>query len=82
MVCYLAVDDGGDGEVPGGVGGHAEAKEGPYPVVVVGGYEHGRRAAGAKYVRPCPLVQPVVDVVYVAAPSPTPIKQSFHACMT
>ena len=68
MLFYLAVDEGGDGEVPGGVGGHAEAEEGPYPVVVERGYEHRGGAAGAEYVRPCPLVQPIVDVVYVATP--------------
>jgi hypothetical protein len=64
---HLAVDEGSDGEVPGGVGGHAEAEEGPDAVVVEGGYEHGGGAARAEYVRPRPLVQPVIDVVDVAA---------------
>lgn len=61
------MDGGGDGEVPGGVGGHAEAEEGPDAVVVEGGDEHRGGAARPEYVRPCPLVQPVVDVVYVTA---------------
>ena len=64
---HLAVDERGDGEVPRGVGGHAEPQEGPDPVVVEGGDEHRGGAAGAEDVRPCPLVQPVVDVVDVAA---------------
>ena len=64
---HLAVDERGDGEVPRGVGGHAEPQEGPDPVVVEGGDEHRCGAAGAEDVRPCPLVQPVVDVVDVAA---------------
>jgi hypothetical protein len=64
---YLAVDGGGDGEIPGGVGGHAEAEEGPDAVVVEGGDEDGGGAARPEYVRPCPLVQPVVDVVDVTA---------------
>ena len=64
---YLAVDGGGDGEVPGGVGGHAEAEEGPDAVVVEGGDEDGGGAAGPEDVGPCPLVQPVVDVVDVTA---------------
>jgi hypothetical protein len=64
---HLAVEERGDGEVPRGVGGHAEAQEGPDPVVVEGRDEHRGGAAGAEDVRPCPLVQPVVDVVDVAA---------------
>ena len=63
----LAVGERGDGDVPGGVGGHDEAQEGPDPVVVEGGDEDGGGAAGAEDVRPRPLVQPVVDVVDVAA---------------
>jgi len=66
---YLTVCDGGNGEVPCGVGGHEEAEEGPDPVVVEGGDEHGGGAAGAEDVRPCPLVVLVVDVVDVAARS-------------
>ena len=61
------MDNRGDGEVPGGVGGHAEAEEGTDAVVVEGWDEHGGGAASAEDVRPCPLVQPVVDVVDVAA---------------
>jgi hypothetical protein len=64
---HLAVDERGDGEVPRRVGGHAEPQEGPHPVVVEGRDEHRGRAAGAEDVRPCPLVQTVVDVVDVAA---------------
>nr|ACR35780.1 unknown [Zea mays]ACR36768.1 unknown [Zea mays]ACR36815.1 unknown [Zea mays] len=63
---HLTVCDGGNGEVPCGVGGHEEAEEGPDPVVVEGGDEHGGGAAGAEDVRPRPLVILVVDVVDVA----------------
>ncbi len=63
---YLSVDKGGDGDVPGGVGGHEEAEEGPNAVVVEWRDEDGGGAAGAEDVRPCPLVQMVVDVVDVA----------------
>jgi hypothetical protein len=64
---HLAVDEGSDGEVPGGVGSHGEAEEGPDAVVVEGGDESGGGAACAEDVRPRPLVQPVIDVVDVAA---------------
>ena len=63
------MDDGGNGEVPCGVGGHEEAEEGPDPVVVERRDEHRRGAAGAEDVRPRPLVVLVVDVVDVAARS-------------
>lgn len=76
-VTYLPVDEGGDGEVPGGVGGHAEAEEGPDPVVVEGGDEHRGGAASPEDVRPCPLVQPVVDVVDVTAQEPS-TQQKIH----
>jgi hypothetical protein len=66
-LAHLAVDERGDGEVPRRVGGHAEPQEGPHPVVVEGRDEHRGGAARAEDVRPCPLVQPVVDVVDVAA---------------
>jgi hypothetical protein len=61
------VEDGGDGEVPRGVGGHDQAQEGPDPVVVKRRDEHRGGAAGAEDVGPRPLVQLVVDVVDVAA---------------
>ena len=64
---HLAVRDGGDGEVPCGVGGHEEAEERPDPVVVEGGDEDRGGAAGTEDVRPRPLVILVVDVVDVAA---------------
>ena len=64
---HLAVRDGGDGEVPCGVGGHEEAEERPDAVVVEGGDEDRGGAAGAEDVRPRPLVILVVDVVDVAA---------------
>ena len=66
LCTYLAVDEGGDGEVPRRVGGHDKAEEGPDPVVVERRDEHRRSAAGAEDVRPRPLVQLVVDVVDVA----------------
>ena len=61
------MDEGGDGEIPGGVGSHAEAQKRPDAVVVEGGNEHGGGATGPEDVRPRPLVQPVVDVVDVTA---------------
>jgi len=72
------VRDGGNGEVPRGVGGHEEAEERPDPVVVEGGDEHGGGAAGAEDVRPRPLVVLVVDVVDVAARSFMEIDQCTH----
>ena len=60
------MEERGDGDVPGGVGGHDEAEEGPDPVVVEGGDEDGGGAAGAEDVGPRPLVEAVVDVVDVA----------------
>lgn len=62
---YLAVEKGGNGEIPGGVSGHEEAEEGPHPIIVEGWDEHCRRTARPKYVRPSPLVQVVVYIVYV-----------------
>ena len=63
---HLAVHDGGDGEVPRGVGRHEEAEEGPDAVVVEGRDEHRGGAASPEDVGPCPLVEAVVDVVDVA----------------
>lgn len=65
--------EGGDGEIPGGVGGHAEAEEGPNAVVVEGRYEHGGGAAGSEDIRPCALVKSIIYVVDVAVSSPTPL---------
>lgn len=62
----LAVDKGGDGDVPSGVGGHTQTQKGPNPVVVEGGNEDGGGATGSKYVSPGSLVQMVVDIVDVA----------------
>lgn len=61
------MEEGGDGEVPSSVGGHEEAEEGPDSVVVEGWDEHGGSTAGAEDVSPRPLVQVIVNVVYVAA---------------
>ena len=65
------MDEGGDGEVPGSVGGHDEAEDRPDPVVVEGRDEHRGGAASSEDVGPRPLVQPVVDVVDVAATTQT-----------
>lgn len=54
-----------NGHVPSSVGGHAKAKKRPNTVVMEGGYKYGGCAASSKYVRPCPLVQMVIDVVYI-----------------
>ena len=79
------MDEGGDGEVPRGVGGHDEAQERPDPVVVERRDEHRRGAAGAEDVRPRPLVQLVVDVVDVAvrtrASETDNSHTANHACM-
>ena len=62
------MDEGGNGKVPGGVGGHAETEEGPHSVIVEGRDEDGGCAARSEYISPGPLVQPVIDIVYVAVP--------------
>ena len=67
LLAYLTMEEGSDGEVPGGVGGHDQAQKGPYPVVVEGGDEHCGGTASSKNISPSPLIQLVVDVVYVAA---------------
>ena len=48
--------EGSNGEIPGGVGGHDEAKERPNSVVVKRRYEHRGSAACAEYVCPSSLV--------------------------
>ena len=60
------MDDRGNGEVPGSVGGHTKTEEGPYSVIVEGRNEHRGCTACSEYVSPGSLVEPVVDVVYVA----------------
>lgn len=61
------MEKGSNSEVPRRVGGHDEAEERPDPVVVERRDEHSGGAASAEDVCPRPLVQPVVDVVDVAA---------------
>lgn len=63
---YLAVDEGGNGEVPCCIGGHAETQKRPHSVIVERRNEHCGCAARSENVRPGSLVQPIVDVVYVA----------------
>lgn len=63
----LAMNQCGDGQIPSGVSGHSKAQEGPNPVVVEGGYEHCGGTTSSEYVRPCPLVQIVIYVIYVTA---------------
>ena len=79
FLSHLAVEEGGDGEVPSGIGGHAEAQEGPDPVVVERRDEHRGGAARAEDVRPRPLVQPVVDVVDVTEENTTKLSVRFSA---
>lgn len=61
------MDKGSDGQIPSGVSGHTKAQEGPNPVVVERRYEHCRRTASSEYVRPCPLIQFVIYVIYITA---------------
>ena len=61
------MDQGCNGQVPSGVGGHAKPKKRPNSVIVERGYENGRSTTSSEYVCPCPLVQMIVYVVYIAA---------------
>ena len=63
---YLAMEEGGNGEVPCSVCGHHQAKEGPNSVVVEGWDEDCSCTACTKDICPGSLVQPIIYVVYVA----------------
>ena len=63
------MEDGGIGEVPSSVSGHQESKKRPNPVVVEGMDEDCGCTTCPKYVCPCPLIQIVIYVIYVAAHS-------------
>ena len=63
------MEDGGNGEVPSSVSGHQESKKRPNPVVVEGRDEDCGCTTCPKYVCPCPLIQIVIYVIYVAAHS-------------
>lgn len=62
---YLPVNQSCDGQVPCCVGGHAKTQKRPNTIVVEGGYEHCSSAASSKYISPGPLIQLVIDVVYI-----------------
>lgn len=64
-IVYLSMNKGSDGQIPSSVGGHSQPKEGPNPVVVEWRYEHSGGTASSKDICPCPLVQMVVNVVYI-----------------
>lgn len=66
-LAYLAMNKGCNGHIPSCVRGHAKAKERPNPVVVEWGYEHCGSTTSSKNVGPSPLVQVIIDVVYVTA---------------
>ena len=57
----------GDGEVPSSVSGHDKTEERPNTVIVERWYEDGRGTTSTKYIRPSPLVQSIVYVIYIAA---------------
>lgn len=61
------MENGGNGEVPSSVGGHQESKERPDSVVVEGRNEDCGCTTSSEYVCPCPLVQIIIYVIYVAA---------------
>lgn len=56
-----------NGQVPGCVSGHSKAKKGPNPIVMERRYENCSGTASSEDVGPCPLVQIVIDVIYVTA---------------
>lgn len=64
---YLAMYEGGNGKIPRSVGGHAQSKEWPYPVIVEWRYEHRRGTTSTKYVCPRSLIEMIIYVVYVTA---------------
>lgn len=63
------MDERRDGEIPSGASRRHQAEEQLDPVVVDRRDEEGCRAARPQDVRPCPLVEVVVDVIYVTADS-------------
>ena len=63
------MEDGCNGEVPSSVSGHQQSKKRPDPVVVEGRNEYCGCTTCSKYVCPCPLVQVIIYVIYIAAHS-------------
>lgn len=61
------MNKGSNGQIPSSVSGHSKAKERPNPVVVERGNEHCGRTTSSEYVRPCPLVQIVIYIIYITA---------------
>lgn len=55
------------GEVPGSEGGHEETEKRPNSIVMERRNEHCCGTTCPKYVCPCPLIELVIYVVYVAA---------------
>lgn len=66
MGFYLSMNSSCYGQVPGCVGRHSKAKERPNPIVMERRYEHCSGTASSKDISPSPLVQIVIDVIYVA----------------
>lgn len=61
-------------QIPGRVSGHTKTQKRPDAVVVEGRDEYGRCTARSEYIRPCPLVQTIVNVIYITA-TPTKTKK-------
>ena len=69
---HLPMEERCNGEIPSGVRGHYQAEEGPDSVVSKWRNEDRGGTASSKYVSPCPLVQIVIYVIYIAAFIETP----------
>ena len=66
------MEEGCNSEVPGSVSGHDQAQEGPDSVVVEWRNKDCGGTAGSEDVSPCPLVQIIIYVIYVAATNDMP----------
>lgn len=66
---YLTVNQGSNGQIPGRIGGHTKTKKRPNPVIVERRNEDSCGTASSEDVGPCPLVQSVIYVVYIAVNS-------------
>lgn len=65
---YLTMNESSNRHIPGRVCCHTKTQKRPDAVVVEGRDENSCRTARSEYIRPCPLVQPIVNVIYITAP--------------
>lgn len=68
-ILRLAVKERSYGEVPRSVSGHSESKERPDSIVMERRNENSCGTTSPKYVCPCPLVQFIINIIYIAGTS-------------